>query len=112
MPYTISNNSCAGCDKCRFQCPTGAIKIDNGEYWIDPNLCNNCKGYYSEPQCVSACSSKSPKPLQVKKGRCKIDDRELTSSDFLMVKVILLRQVFQFGNLVTYFLKGLLYLGI
>ena len=81
MPYTISNNSCAGCDKCRFQCPTGAIKIDNGEYWIDPHLCNNCEGYYSEPQCASACPSKSPMPLQVKKGRCKIDDRELTSSD-------------------------------
>ncbi len=81
MPYTISNNSCAGCDKCRFQCPTGAIKIDNGEYWIDPHLCNNCEGYYSEPQCVSACPNKSPIPLQVKKGRCKINDRELTSSD-------------------------------
>ncbi len=82
MPYTIPNNSCVGCDNCRPQCPTGAIKIENDEYWIDPSLCNNCEGYYPEPQCVIVCPTKSPIPWQAKKGRCKeVEPRDATSLD-------------------------------
>ena len=81
MPYTIPNNSCVGCDNCRPQCPTGAIKIENNEYWVDPGLCNNCEGYYSEPQCVIACPTNSPIPWQAKKGRCKVEPRDATSLD-------------------------------
>ncbi len=79
MPYTIPNNSCVGCDNCRPQCPTGAIKIENNEYWIDPSLCNNCEGYYSEPQCAVACPNHSPIPSKPKRGRCKIDFRDASS---------------------------------
>lgn len=81
MPYTIPNKNCVGCDNCRPQCPTGAIKLEGNEYWIDPCLCNNCEGYYSEPQCVIACPTKSPIPWQAKKGRCKIEPRDATSPD-------------------------------
>ncbi|RUR81842.1 helix-turn-helix domain-containing protein [Chlorogloeopsis fritschii PCC 9212] len=81
MPYTIPNNSCVGCDNCRPQCPTGAIKIENDEYWIDPSLCNNCEGYYPEPQCVVACPTNSPIPWQAKRGRCRVEPREVTSPD-------------------------------
>ncbi|AUT03453.1 transcriptional regulator [Nostoc sp. CENA543] len=81
MPYTIPNKSCVGCDNCRPQCPTGAIKLEGDEYWIDPCLCNNCEGYYPEPQCVIACPIKSPIPWQAKKGRCKVEPRDATSSD-------------------------------
>lgn len=81
MPYTIPNNSCVGCDNCRPQCPTGAIRIEDNEYWIDPGLCNNCEGYYSEPQCVIACPTNSPIPWQSKKGRCKVEPRDASSLD-------------------------------
>ncbi len=81
MPYTIPNNSCVGCDNCRPQCPTGAIRVEDNEYWIDPGLCNNCEGYYSEPQCVIACPTNSPIPWQSKKGRCKIEPRDASSLD-------------------------------
>ncbi|MDZ8222647.1 helix-turn-helix domain-containing protein [Nostoc sp. ChiVER01] len=81
MPYTIPNNSCVGCDNCRPQCPTGAIRIEDNEYWIDPGLCNNCEGFYSEPQCVIACPTNSPIPWQSKKGRCKIEPRDASSLD-------------------------------
>ncbi|KAB8334264.1 helix-turn-helix domain-containing protein [Scytonema tolypothrichoides VB-61278] len=81
MPYTIPNNSCVGCDNCRPQCPTGAIKFENNEYWIDPSLCNNCEGYYSEPQCVVTCPINLPIPMQAKRGRCKVDIRDATSPD-------------------------------
>ncbi|MEH1837261.1 MAG: helix-turn-helix domain-containing protein [Nostoc sp.] len=81
MPYTIPNNSCVGCDNCRPQCPTGAIRIEDNEYWVDPGLCNNCEGYYSEPQCVIACPTNSPIRWQSKKGRCKIEPRDASSLD-------------------------------
>jgi DNA-binding transcriptional regulator YiaG len=80
MPYTIPNNSCVGCDNCRPQCPTGAIKIEDNEYWIDPGLCNNCEGHYPEPQCVIACPTNSPIPWQAKKGRCKVEPRDAATS--------------------------------
>jgi DNA-binding transcriptional regulator YiaG len=81
MPYIIPNNNCVGCDHCRPLCPTGAIKIENDEYWIDPSLCNNCEGYYPEPQCVIVCPNNSPIPLQAKKGRCKVQPRDAPSPD-------------------------------
>ncbi len=81
MPYTIPNTSCVGCDNCRPQCPTGAIKIENNKYWIDPSLCNNCEGFYSKPQCLAVCPTLSPKPLQAKRGRCKVDSRDQSSPD-------------------------------
>lgn len=80
MTYTI-NNLCVGCDSCRPLCPTGAIRIDSEQYWIDPSLCNSCAGYYPEPQCVVLCPSSSAVPLQSKKGRYKADSRTATSPD-------------------------------
>lgn len=54
MAYTITK-SCISCDRCQTQCPTGAIAFQNGRYTIDSNLCNDCAGYYSLPQCRSVC---------------------------------------------------------
>ncbi|MEB3180159.1 MAG: helix-turn-helix domain-containing protein [Nostocaceae cyanobacterium] len=81
MAYTIPNSSCVKCDNCRPECPTGAIKVENDQYWIDPSLCNNCEGYYEEPHCVTICPTNSPIPWQAKKGRCKVDTRTATSAD-------------------------------
>jgi len=81
MAYTIPNSSCVKCDNCRPECPTGAIKLEKDQYWIDPSLCNNCEGYYEEPQCVAICPTNSPIPWQAKKGRCKVDTRTATSAD-------------------------------
>lgn len=80
MTYKIPN-SCNGCDTCRPQCPTGAIKVEKEQYWIDPTLCNNCQGYYSEPQCVTACPINAPVLSHAKKGRHKINARTATSPD-------------------------------
>jgi DNA-binding transcriptional regulator YiaG/Pyruvate/2-oxoacid:ferredoxin oxidoreductase delta subunit len=75
MAYTITNR-CTQCGDCVPQCPQGAIKSEGNELWIDPMLCNNCKGYAAEPQCVSVCSiDLPPMPLQAKKGRCKTTER-------------------------------------
>lgn len=81
MTYTIPS-SCNGCDSCRTNCPTGAIKVEDEKYWIDPTLCNSCVGYYPEPQCVISCPINAPIPSQSKKGRHRVDtNRTATSSD-------------------------------
>jgi DNA-binding transcriptional regulator YiaG/Pyruvate/2-oxoacid:ferredoxin oxidoreductase delta subunit len=81
MPHTIPNNSCIACDNCRPLCPKDAIKLEEDGYWIDPSLCNDCEGYADEPQCVTVCPTNSPIPWQPKKGRCKLEARDLVNSD-------------------------------
>lgn len=81
MSYAITNR-CIQCDTCIPLCPTGAITIVEGnDFWIDPSLCNNCDGYYEQPQCALACPVDSPVPFQPKKGRCKLSDRIPPSPD-------------------------------
>ncbi|MDZ4876079.1 MAG: hypothetical protein CLLPBCKN_005499 [Chroococcidiopsis cubana SAG 39.79] len=79
MPYAITKH-CIRCDNCLPQCPTGAIKVIEGEYWIDPSLCHDCQDSLA-PQCVDSCPVNSPVPWQAKKGRCKIDVRTVPSLD-------------------------------
>ena len=83
MSYTISEN-CSICENCQIECPTGAIKVDDGDYWIDQKLCNNCQGYYAEPQCIVQCPISSPTPTQAKKGRYKTVDRIATSPELFV----------------------------
>lgn len=54
MTYTITSE-CIACDRCRPQCPTGAIGSTNGQLFINSSLCNGCVGYYSVPQCAAVC---------------------------------------------------------
>ncbi|WP_267384322.1 helix-turn-helix domain-containing protein [Cyanobacterium sp. uoEpiScrs1] len=83
MSYTIAN-SCPSCTPCQIKCPTGAIQIKNGEYLIDQGLCNNCEGYFSEPQCIVQCPISSPLPVQAKKGRYKSVSRIETSDELFV----------------------------
>ncbi|MBD1843957.1 helix-turn-helix domain-containing protein [Cyanobacteria bacterium FACHB-63] len=82
MAYKISGD-CEGCDVCRPQCPTGAIRLEeNGDFWINPVLCNNCEGFFDQPQCVSACDLNVPIPYQAMKGRSRIvETRPITSPE-------------------------------
>ncbi len=82
MAYKISGD-CMGCDVCRPQCPTGAICIeDTGALWINPVLCNDCEGYFDEPQCLSVCTQNSVLPYQAMKGRSRIvETRPITSPE-------------------------------
>ncbi|NJL89555.1 MAG: 4Fe-4S binding protein [Coleofasciculaceae cyanobacterium SM2_1_6] len=81
MAHTISSQ-CINCGDCTPQCPTNAIKVDDGELWIDPLLCNDCAGYADSPQCVIACPvNRPPLPLHPKKGRYKTTLRIPTSPD-------------------------------
>ncbi len=84
MAYTIPQ-SCFGCSICPIECPTNAIKLDNEQYQIDPELCNSCQGYYPEPQCIVSCPSSTPVPLNSKKGRYKANFNTVPTSPELFV---------------------------
>ncbi|MCG8367006.1 MAG: helix-turn-helix domain-containing protein [Pseudanabaenales cyanobacterium] len=83
MTYSI-NNRCILCDNCLPQCPIGAIKYEDGEYWIDPTTCDSCRDRSPAPQCVIACPVDSPIPLKPKKGRYKVAARPITSLDLFL----------------------------
>ena len=78
MAYKISDR-CIECDSCRPLCPTGAINVGEGQYEIDPELCDRCENY-EEPQCVIACPLSLPVPIQAKKGRFKAIEQRPTPS--------------------------------
>lgn len=82
MAYRIPEE-CTGCNTCLPHCPTQAISIQDGEYWINPVLCNNCEGFYPEPQCRVICPTEAPLPYQAIKGRTKSISARIASSPAL-----------------------------
>ncbi|NJM97255.1 MAG: 4Fe-4S binding protein [Phormidesmis sp. RL_2_1] len=54
MTYAITDK-CISCQRCLPACPTNAIEPDGDSFQINADLCNNCRGFYSVPQCWSAC---------------------------------------------------------
>jgi len=54
VAYTITK-SCINCSRCLPECPTGAIEFIDGKYSINSQICNDCAGYYSVPQCRAFC---------------------------------------------------------
>ncbi|ACK66273.1 transcriptional regulator, XRE family [Rippkaea orientalis PCC 8801] len=83
MSYTITD-SCPNCTSCQIDCPTDAIQLHNGAYSIDEKLCNNCQGYYAEPQCIIQCPISSPIPTHAKKGRYKAVERVAIFEDLFV----------------------------
>lgn len=54
MSLMISDE-CINCDLCRPECPNEAIDQGDDSYYINPNLCTECVGHFSDSQCVSVC---------------------------------------------------------
>lgn len=46
---------CINCDVCEPECPNKAISQGAEIYEINPDLCTQCIGHYSEPQCQIVC---------------------------------------------------------
>ncbi len=52
-------DECSSCGACEPECPNTAISEGDDHYLINPDLCTECVGFFSEPQCVSACPTES-----------------------------------------------------
>ncbi|MFO1431974.1 MAG: 4Fe-4S binding protein [Candidatus Competibacteraceae bacterium] len=47
--------ACINCRACEPLCPTGAITAAQPHFRIDAERCQECQGYYPEPQCAGIC---------------------------------------------------------
>lgn len=48
-------DACINCDVCEPACPNEAIYQGEEIYEIDPALCTECVGHFTEPQCQVLC---------------------------------------------------------
>ncbi|MGH8441594.1 MAG: YfhL family 4Fe-4S dicluster ferredoxin [Nevskiaceae bacterium] len=48
-------HECINCDVCEPVCPNHAISQGPEIYQIDPDLCTECVGHFTEAQCVKVC---------------------------------------------------------
>ena len=48
-------NECINCDVCEPECPNNAISQGEEIYVIDPDLCTECVGHFTKPQCQQVC---------------------------------------------------------
>ncbi|UCF31168.1 MAG: YfhL family 4Fe-4S dicluster ferredoxin [bacterium] len=65
---------CIACGACEPECPNDAITEGEEIYVIDPDLCSECVGAFSEPRCAEVC------PVDV----CRQDpDRQETEGGLL-----------------------------
>lgn len=64
MSLRINEEYCVACGLCLSHCKNGAIKENNDTqlYFIDPDRCTECVGWYPEPRCYSACFLSAPEP--------------------------------------------------
>lgn len=51
----LINDECINCDVCEPECPNEAITQGDEIYEINPDLCTECVGHFSEPQCIEVC---------------------------------------------------------
>jgi len=49
MPAKVNKEKCTGCESCVSECPSDAIKMENGKAVVDPDACVDCG------VCVDAC---------------------------------------------------------
>ncbi len=48
-------DECISCGACEPECPNKAISEGDEFYIIDPDLCNECVGFFDESQCAAVC---------------------------------------------------------
>lgn len=71
---------CINCGACEPECPNNAIYEgykENYYYFIVPEKCTECLGFYDEPQCASVC------PVDC----CILDEENIESEEDLLKKI-------------------------
>ncbi|HJW81515.1 MAG TPA: YfhL family 4Fe-4S dicluster ferredoxin [Acidiferrobacterales bacterium] len=51
----LITGECINCDVCEPECPNGAISQSAETYVIDPALCAECVGHFTNSQCIEVC---------------------------------------------------------
>ena len=51
----LITDECINCDVCEPECPNGAITQGEEIFTIDPALCTECVGHFTNSQCIDVC---------------------------------------------------------
>jgi ferredoxin len=51
----LITEECINCDVCEPECPNGAITQGEDIFNIDPALCTECVGHFTNSQCIEVC---------------------------------------------------------
>ncbi|MEK7666141.1 MAG: YfhL family 4Fe-4S dicluster ferredoxin [Pseudomonadota bacterium] len=51
----LITEECINCDVCEPECPNGAISQGEEIFNIDPALCTECVGHFTNSQCIDVC---------------------------------------------------------
>lgn len=51
----LITEECINCDVCEPECPNGAISQGEETFSIDPTLCTECVGHFTNSQCIDVC---------------------------------------------------------
>jgi ferredoxin len=51
----LITEECINCDVCEPECPNGAITQGEEIFTIDPGLCTECVGHFTNSQCIEVC---------------------------------------------------------
>jgi len=51
----LITEECINCDVCEPECPNGAITQGEDIFNIDPALCTECVGHFTNSQCIDVC---------------------------------------------------------
>jgi ferredoxin len=51
----LITEACINCDACEPECPNGAITQGEEIFTIDPALCTECVGHFTNSQCIEVC---------------------------------------------------------
>lgn len=62
MSLKILEEYCVACGLCVPHCKNGAIKEGDEVYYIDPERCTECVGWYQWPRCADVCFLSAPQP--------------------------------------------------
>lgn len=100
MATKIIADLCINCDACREGCPQNAITdgsdVGVDGYYIHPDLCNECVGFYPYAHCQSEC------PVE----GCIIPDPDNVEEESILVERglkihptdMLLKKLYESGN--------------
>ena len=95
MAFKI-NSDCNNCGACEPECPNNAISMGSDLYEIKVDLCTECVGFNSEPQCAVVC------PVDA----CHVDPAHVETEDVLLARAKQLNPTKDFsGTLRSHFKK-------
>ena len=74
MYVRVNQDRCAGCGICMYECPSGAIQMENGWAVIDHSRCTGCQ------TCVEVCPNEAIEVVNQQPGAAVMPNQQTNST--------------------------------